>query len=213
METFDNEQTLVTAAIQGNHAAFGQLFDAHYTQILGYCVRRTGTIEIAEDITSEVFMKAWRSVGTYHVRGIPFRAWLYKIATNELRMYYRTGKYHTLSLDELSEEQRYVPVSTTDIHQEAMEAQDLLDQQLQFHHALEKIQQLPVKYQEVLVLRYIEHKKLNEIAIITNRKVGTVKSLLSRGMVKLRAGMQPFGDDRIISHEDLHYQQRSERNI
>ncbi len=213
METFDNEQTLVTAAIQGNHAAFGQLFDAHYTQILGYCVRRTGTIEIAEDITSEVFMKAWRSVSAYHVRGIPFRAWLYKIATNELRMHYRTGKYHTLSLDELSEEQGYVPISTTDIHQEAMEAQDLLDQQLQFHHALEKIQQLPVKYQEVLVLRYVEHKKLNEIAIITNRKVGTVKSLLSRGMVKLRAVMQPFGDDRIIPHEDLHYQQRSERNI
>lgn len=158
-------------------------------------------------------MKAWRSINTYRIRGVPFQAWLYKIATNELRMYYRTGKYHTLSLDELSEEQGYVPVSETDIQQEAIEAQDVLDQHLKFHHALEIIHQLPIKYQEVLVLRYVEHKKLNEIALITNRKVGTVKSLLSRGMVTLRAAMQPSGDNRIIHHEDLHYQQRSERNI
>lgn len=213
METFDDEQTLVTAAVQGDRAAFGQLFDTHYSRILGYCIRRTGTVEIAEDITSEVFMKAWRSINTYRIRGVPFQAWLYKIATNELRMYYRTGKYHTLSLDELSEEQGYVPVSETDIQQEAIEAQDVLDQHLKFHHALEIIHQLPIKYQEVLVLRYVEHKKLNEIALITNRKVGTVKSLLSRGMVTLRAAMQPSGDNRIIHHEDLHYQQRSERNI
>lgn len=213
MEIFDDEQALVTAAIRRDHAAFGQLFDVHYAQILGYCVRRTGTIEVAEDITAEVFMKAWRSIDKYSVRGIPFRAWLYKIATNELRMHYRTGKHHALSLDELSEEQGYLPMSSSDIQQEAMEAQELLDQQLRFHDALEKIQQLPIKYQEVLVLRYVEHKKLNEIAVITDRKVGTVKSLLSRGITKLRAAMQPFEGDRILPSEDLHYQQRSERNV
>lgn len=215
MQIYDtkHEEQLVKSATGGNHAAFGELYDAHYERILRYCLRRTGVVAVAEDMTSEVFMKAWRSIGSFRPRGVPFGAWLYKIATNEIRMYYRSGKYRTVSLDELCDEQGYEPVSDSDIEQEAIVAQELVESKQQFQYALQLIQQLPLKYQEVLTLRYVEHKKLTEIATITGRKVGTVKSLLSRGIAKLRGEMQPSASYRITRSEDLLYKQSPERNV
>ncbi len=69
--------------------AFGDIYDAHYQPILRYCLRRIGDVEAAEDVTAETFMNALKAYDRYESRSnIPISAWLYKIATNQLRMYY-----------------------------------------------------------------------------------------------------------------------------
>ena len=200
--------------VRNDPAVFGVLFDRHYQQILRYCVRRTGDVAIAEDLTSDVFMKALQAVKRYEWRGVSVQAWLYKIATNELRMYYRRAKRQTISLEQLSDEYGIEPISDVDIEREAAEAQDVIDRNHEFMHALEIMGKLPMKYQEVLTLRFVERKKVADIAHIIGRKEGTVKSLISRGVAKLRQEMQPNTRGRIVSSEDHNsYQQSPERNV
>ncbi len=214
MHTHDTVQEhALVAAAKRDRTAFGALFDQYYQPILRYCVRRTGDVATAEDITAEVFMKALRAFDRYEARdGVPLSAWLYKIATNELRMHYRRSSRQALSLETLSDEQGFEPASDTDIEQEAADAQEALERHEQFGQAIRLIHTMPVKYQEVLVLRYVEQKKISDIALITGRKSGTVKSLLSRGVAKLRGHMQPFTHSGIVSGEDTQYQQSPERN-
>lgn len=211
--TFDDEEALM-AAVGDDPTCFGIIFDRHYEQILRYCVRRTGDVVVAEDITSEVFMKALRSVGRYEWRGVSVQAWLYKIATNEIRMYYRSNKRVVKSLEDLQEKFDFEPVGNQDIEQEAIEAQEQIERNDQFMRAQQLIQKLPIKYQEVLVLRFVERKKVHEIAEITGRKDGTIKSLLSRGLAKLRSEMQPNQVNSIIDVEGtILYKKSPGRNV
>ena len=88
---FDEDQALVTAAQQDTEAA-GRLYDKYYREILGYIYHCTLDRTATEDLTSNVFLAAFGHLGRYKWRQIPFRAWLYRIATNEVRMHYRRHK-------------------------------------------------------------------------------------------------------------------------
>ena len=77
----EQEKELVERA-KNDTEAFGKLYDRHYSQIFGYVLRRTASIEIAQDVTSEVFFKALKNLGQFHWRGTPFPSWLYRIAVN-----------------------------------------------------------------------------------------------------------------------------------
>lgn len=198
----DDEQALIEQA-KHDPEAFGRLFDAHYRKILGYTVRRTGSVADAEDIVAVTFMKALQALPKYQWRGVSIEAWLYTIATNEIRMYFR-GWRITTSLDELYEVDGYEPPDEEhDLHAELEEAEDRLARHEQYQAARTAISALPMKYQEVLTLRFDEHMKLGDIARVTGRREGTVKSLLSRGLAKLRTELQPNGGGRIVTHEGL----------
>jgi len=199
------EQRKLIERAKTDAAAFGEIFDTHYKMILNYTVRRTGDVAIAEDITSEVFLKAMNGLHTFQWRGVPISAWLYKIAGNELRMYYRKSRYVS-SLDEMRERDGFEPLDEKDLHAELQAAQDAIERDADFRQAQEFIATLPVKYQEVIALRFGEQKKITEIAQILNKSQGTVKSLLSRAMARLRLEMlhhetQPFAKRRIIPGE------------
>lgn len=206
-----SEQALVQQA-KHDPEAFGLLFDAYYQAILRYCVRRVGDVDVAEDITAETFIKAYRNIGSFKWRGTSISAWFYKIATNEIRMYFRKKIYLPRSLDDLYEEGGFEPLSDIDIQQEAIEAQTALERQRAFVQAQQLLRSLPIKYQEVITLRLIEKKSVAEVAVILDKKEGTVKSLLSRGLKKLRMAieatekqkMQPSPVKRIIASERTH---------
>jgi RNA polymerase sigma factor (sigma-70 family) len=72
--------------------AFGELYDQHYARIFNYVLRRTASIESAQDITSEVFFKALKNLKRFRWRGIPFSSWLYRIASNEVASYWLSSK-------------------------------------------------------------------------------------------------------------------------
>ena len=186
--------------------AFGYLFDTYYSSILRYCIRRVGDIAVAEDITSETFIKSYQNIHKFTWNNVSISAWFYKIATNEIRMYFRSGKYNATSLDELYEREGFEPAANTDLERESIDAQEVLERKAEFIRAQQVLATLPVKYQEVVSLRFVEHKKLAEIALILGKKEATIKSLLSRALSRLRNELdatktQPFMDAGIIASE------------
>lgn len=160
--------------------AFGKLYDKYYSRIFGYILKRVANLDLAQDITSEIFLKALKNIGGFRWKNVPFSAWLYRISNNEISNYFRKNKYN-ISLDKVKE-----PLGASNLEAEYMEAQDKLERHRDFLKIQEKIAVLPVKYQEVLALRFFEGKKIKEIADILGKREGTIKSLLHRGLEQLK---------------------------
>ncbi|MHC4326190.1 MAG: RNA polymerase sigma factor [Planctomycetota bacterium] len=174
-EILDEDQMLVSAVRQDTEAA-GRLFDKYYSEILGYIYHCTYDGTIAEDLTSNVFLAVYRHLGRYQWRQVPFRAWLYRIATNEVRMHWRRQKrIKIVSLQPDDDEYAAGPPADSSI--EAAEEYSML------HKAL---LELRIKYRTVIILRYFENKTITEICEITGKKEGTVKTQLHRGRARLQ---------------------------
>lgn len=196
-DTGTSEEALIERAKQ-NPEAFGQLFDLHYSKILSYALRRVGDAEVAEDVAAETFSKAFRHLKHYRYRGVPFSSWLYRIAGNEIKMYFRKPRWQ-LSLDSLREQ----GFDTPEIVSERELLNELVLRDEQFARVMEKLRELPVRQQEAIVLRYIEEKEMHEIVVIMRCKEVTVRSFLSRGFAKLRVLLKTQQKDapRIIEGE------------
>jgi RNA polymerase sigma-70 factor, ECF subfamily len=181
----EQERTLVRKS-QEDIKAFGELYDEYYTRIFNYVLRRTASVETAQDITSEVFFKALKGLKKFRWRGIPFSAWLYRIATHEIVSYARDHRDTPLSSDPAA-----APTGATSpsAENETLEAEAELQKHEEFLRLHKNISRLSVKYQEVITLRFFEKKPLNEIGEILGKPEGTVKSLLHRGLAQLRRSM------------------------
>lgn len=81
--------------IRNDPAEFSILFREHYKPIFGYVFRRTGDVDESADIAAETFYKALKYTNTFTYKGISLKVWLYRIATNELNMFFR-HKRHSL---------------------------------------------------------------------------------------------------------------------
>lgn len=173
---------------QRDPEAFGRIFDTYHDRILRYCIHRTGDVETGRDLAAVTFSKAMTQLWRFRWHGIPLSAWLYRIATHEVASHFR-GK-HVASLDELLG-QGYEIADPHDIREELMAAQADIERHAQWLVVRRELEQLPLKYQEVISLRFFEEKSLLEIAEILGKRHGTIKSLLSRGLAKLRTQMQP----------------------
>lgn len=187
--TFETEWELIVKA-KANPAAFEPLFETYYPKILGYTLKRVGVVADAQDIISEVFYKALNKLWQFRWRKIPFSAWLYRIAANEINLYFRKGgRYKNISLDSLVEGSNFDLLASHELWEELQEG----ERELERHHAFLAIQKelvrLPQRYQEVIALRFFEGKKIEEISLILGKKEGTVKSMLSRWLAQLRCAL------------------------
>jgi RNA polymerase sigma-70 factor (ECF subfamily) len=181
-EILDEDQMLVSAARQDSEAA-GRLFDKYYGKIFGYIYHCTLDTHAAEDLTSNVFLSAFRHLGRYKLRQIPFRAWLYRIATNEVRMHWRRQKrVKIVSLQ--SDNAEYVAEQSASDSMAAAEEYRLL---------YKALLELCLKYRTVIILRYFEGKAIAEICEITSKKEGTVKAQLHRGLARLQDILVQWG--------------------
>ena len=180
-----NEAALIEQC-RTDPAAFGAIFDHWYKPVFGYLMRRTGDYDLAKDIAAETFLKAFLKIGSFQWRGFSISAWLYRIAGNELNQYYRSNKYKPQSLQQLLEN----PQMEKLLHQESDNERETMERELKAYDNYNLIRQnllkLDIKYQEVIALRYFEQKTNTEISQILDKNEGTVKSLLSRGLEKLR---------------------------
>jgi RNA polymerase sigma-70 factor (ECF subfamily) len=166
--------------------AFGELYEEYYSRIFGYVLRRTANLQLAQDITSEVFFKALKGINNFYWRGISFSSWLYRIASNEIANSYRRNVNDHKYLQE---------VRTSPLSQDYISAELELRKNEEYQTLWEGISRLPPEYQEVITLKYFEDKELKEIAEILRKPEGTVKSLLHRGIEKLRSTLGRGGDD------------------
>lgn len=165
--------------------AFGELYDRYYSQIFGYVLKRVANVEIAQDITSEVFFRALKNLGKFRWQNIPLAFWLYRIAANQITDYFRKGKHEMASLEETPE-----PVSLSDPSVDFLEAEEELRRQADFLLLHESILELPIRYQEAITLRFFENRQFKEIAQILGIQEGAAKALLYRSLENLRKLME-----------------------
>ncbi|GAB4482341.1 MAG: sigma-70 family RNA polymerase sigma factor [Anaerolineae bacterium] len=156
--------------------AFGALYERYVRRIYNYIYYRTGNHEDAEDLTARVFQRAMKHIPNYVDRGLPFSAWLYRIAHNLVVNWHRDRRRRTLvPLDDLilkglsSEAPEYVT--------EQREEVDLL---------MKAIRNLPDDRQQLLILKFVEHLSNAEIGQIMGRTEGAIKSLYHRTLITLR---------------------------
>lgn len=183
LEILDEDRLLVRAARHDTNAA-GRLFDKYYDAVFGYIYHCTFDHAVTEDLTSNVFLAAFRHLGRFQWRQIPFRAWLYRIATNEVRMHYRRAKrIRAFRLESSGNECNDTAPPASD-NPAAAEEYRLLHQALR---------QLRLKYRTAIILRYFEDKAIAEISEITGRRPGTIKSQLHRGLNQLQDILLRYG--------------------
>ena len=180
----NDEKELIKRA-QKEPEIFAKLYDKYYSRIFGYILKRVANLEIAQDITSETFFKALKNLWKFRWKNISISSWFYRIANNEIANYFRKNKKYSISLDKLKEN-GFEPVALHNPEAEFLEAQEELKKHQDFLKIQEKISQLPIRYQEVITLRFFEKKKIKEIAEILGKREGTIKSLLHRGLEKLK---------------------------
>ncbi len=183
--SIDDEFRLIKE-IQMDPRKFGYLFDLYYKPVFGYIYRRTMLYDESHDIAAETFLKAFLAFPDFRYRGVPISAWIYRIAGNEINQYFRKLKYQPESLNRLLENNETISASFYRSDDMRIIMEEELHKHQEFILIQKSIKTLEIKYQEVISLRYFENKNIKEIANIIGKKEGTVKSLLSRGIEKLR---------------------------
>ena len=152
--------------------ALALLYDMHYEAIARYIARRVGASD-AEDLTAEVFLAMVRYLPRFRSRGVPFRAWLYRLATNQVNRWARRRRRDARHrLAEIADR----PGATCTAEQADVVRVALLDS--------------AATIPERLTLHYLEGLSVAEVAGVLNCAEGTVKSRLARGRDMMRAALQ-----------------------
>lgn len=161
------EESLIRRAASGQDEAWRDLFDAHYPRLYRFFRARVAAHEQAEDLASQVFMDAFRSIGNFRWQGAPFGAWLFSIARRALASHYR-AKPAELTIE--------VKEHTRDEYL-AVEIRDILDR-------------LPGDYRAALELRYVMGLSGEEAAGAMGRTHGAFRALLLRASRAYRAASE-----------------------
>lgn len=170
-----DEKALALAA-QGDQEAFGVLYERYVGRIYNYVYYRTGNKDDAEDLTARVFLRALRHIVNYTDRGLPFSAWLYRIAHNLVANWHRDNS-----------RRREVPLDEILLPRPPGEHPENVLLQSEEHEGLLKvIRTLPADRQQLLILKFVEHLSNAEIGQIMGRTEGAVKSLYHRTLLSLR---------------------------
>jgi RNA polymerase sigma-70 factor, ECF subfamily len=186
-----DEETELVQRAKNDPAAFGELYEAYYQSILNYLYRRTLSVTVAEELTSNTFFKALRGLPGFQPRPwIRLRSWLYRIATNEARMYWRSHKRRRETLLPSDENEL---LRITFVWPETESPEIMREKQKQYAMVHQALGRLPEPYQAALTLRYFEGLGHEQIAEILGKRLGTVKSLVHRGLAKLARVMTGLG--------------------
>lgn len=169
-----SEAELIQKAISGDSNAFANLYDTYVDEIYRFILHRVGNQQTAEDLTSQVFLKAWDNLGRYKMRGSPFGAWLFKIARNIVIDYYRTQKV-TLPLEA---EALSKPDPTANVAKE-------VEQRLQGEWLREILLRLTEDQREVLTLKFVNGLKTAEVAKVMGKRQGAIRALQMRALQAL----------------------------
>ncbi len=180
----DDELGLVRSSAT-HPEAFGELYERHVRKIYNYIYYRTGNHHDAEDLTARVFQRALNHIANYQDQGVPFSAWLYRIAHNLVANWHRDrSRRPVVPLDD----QLHVrgPAAHPELEAIAVEERELL---------LAAVQRLPPERQQLLILKFVERLSNAEIGEIMDRTEGAIKSLYHRTLNKLREELNRIEKD------------------
>ncbi len=173
----DNDLVVQAATDQ---EAFGELYERYMSKIYNYIYYRTNNAHDAEDLTAKVFFRAMAHIQTYEDKGVPFQAWLYRIAHNLVANFHRDqGRRKIIPLDDYLAHS--LKSDAPDKQSEANEEQAQL---------MVAIRRLPEERQQLLILKFVHDKSNAEIGEIMSRTEGAIKSLYHRTLLALRDELQ-----------------------
>jgi RNA polymerase sigma-70 factor (ECF subfamily) len=175
MDLVNDEEALELAA-GGDVEAFGWLYERYVNRIYSYIYYRTGNLHDAEDLTARVFFRASSHIKDYTNQGVPFSAWLYRIAHNLVANWHRDISRHpevALEDNESVPHRGDLPEAAL-VHNQEMEA------------LLAVIRRMPEERQQLIVLKFVEHLSNAEVGQIMGRSEGAIKSLYHRTLLALR---------------------------
>jgi len=171
----EDEHNLVARAKEGEAEAFGLLYDFYMPRIYRFVLFKVGHREEAEDLTHQVFLKAWEHVETYESRGYPFGSWLYRIARNAVIDHHRRSKPQ-VSIDDLG------PDILTEEGTQGKE----LDIKIEWSVMLESIFKLKDVEQDVLIMRFVDDLTHQEVAKAIGKSEGATKVIQHRALKNLK---------------------------
>ena len=177
--TQEHLQKLVRLAQEGDTDAFGEIYDLFLTQIYRYVVFRFPQ-ELAEDLVADIFVKAWEKLHTYvPQKGVPFSAWLFRIARHTVIDAYRTRRGFEEISDTIADENR------------DNQPRDRLERKLVLATVRNAMNGLPRRYRDALLLSYVSELSHQEIAQVLRVREGTVRILKFRALKKLQGLLPP----------------------
>lgn len=183
MERSD-EQRLIKRAQRGDAEAFAQLYRAHVQLIFRYIMARVNNRQLAEDLTSDVFIRALEGLGNYHDQGKPFLAWLYRIAQARVIDHYRQASRRPT---EVNVDDQPLPVENS------------LDAGLAHRQAAQALRAaiagLTEDQRQVVILRFVEGYRVDEVAAILGKQPNAVKALQFRALRALASKLERAGID------------------
>jgi RNA polymerase sigma-70 factor, ECF subfamily len=171
-----SDDDAIARAVDGDPEGFSVLYERYVTRIYNYIYYRTGKAAEAEDLTARVFHRALGRIQVYQNKGVPFSAWLYRIAHNLVANWHRdNSRRHEVPLDD---------------HLNLVQRADHPEQALVLNQEMESllvvIRKLSPERQQLVILKFVEHLSNAEIAIIMGRSEGAIKSLYHRTLLALR---------------------------
>jgi RNA polymerase sigma-70 factor (ECF subfamily) len=186
----DDEEQLIMRSQRGDVQAFNQLVIRYQQAVYSVILRMLGNPDVAADVTQDTFLAAFRGVATYR-GGSSFRAWLFRVGTNQVYDHWRRVQRHPAeSLDAITDDDdasspdllsMLASTNRADNPEERLlmqELQTLIEQGLQ---------QLPLEQRVAIVLCDIQGLSYEEIAATTETTLGTVRSRIARGRARLRS--------------------------
>jgi len=169
-----DERPLIEAA-QQDPARFGELYELNFERVYAYALKRVANRAEAEDLTAEVFHQALANLKRFEWRGIPFAAWLFRIAANLISdRWQRSGR--EVSDDAHINSAQASPAEIEDVERRAT--------------LFRLVDMLPAEQRHVVVLRFVEQKSIKEVARQIRKTEGAVKQLQFRALSSLRARME-----------------------
>jgi RNA polymerase sigma-70 factor, ECF subfamily len=169
------DERLLIEAAQQDPARFAELYENHFERVYAYVVRRVGNRAETEDLTAEVFHHALANLKKFEWRGIPFAAWLFRIAANLISDRWQQAGREVTDDSKLAEAQ----ASTVEIKEVERRAT-----------LFRLVDTLPAEQRRVVVLRFVEEKSIKEVAQEICKSEGAVKQLQFRALTTLRTRME-----------------------
>ena len=174
-----DEESLIRRAQQHDQVALTQIYEENFDKIYRYIVLKIGDRIEAEDMTQQVFLNALKSLSSFKWKGLPFSAWLFRIAHNQIVDYFRKkSKHATVPLDESL-------TTGNDNPRRMAEGKADIEQLVQATRGLTKAQQ------EVISLRFAGELSVAEVARVMGKSEGAIKALQHSAIVRLRKVLSP----------------------
>ena len=180
-----DEESLVRRAQEGDQKAFAQLYEEHFDKIYRYIALKIGDKIEAEDMTQQVFLNALQSISSFQWKGVPFAAWLFRIAHNQVVDYVRKRQKRVAApLDES------LVIGDSN-------PQQMTERSLDIEQLLLATRRLSEAQRQVISLRFTGELSVAQVAKITGKSQGAVKALQHSAIVALRKVLSVGSNEKV----------------